>query len=154
MYGAIEYGFKEWPITDMTDQLSEEDPSWSLTKTSGCYFTQPQNVTGYYHDADQESTLEMILWQHLEPVGHLYTPPNYNFTIDHNIMSLYGAYRLVGDRELLQRQNGKVNNSVSMTAIGVSCSSAAFGTAIFGGVRSMFFIPDCLFFKAGQRPEH
>ena len=140
MYGVIEYGLKEWPAPDMTAEVSEEDGRARLTETSGCYFNQHQNVTGDYHDADQESVLEMILWQYLMRVDGVYPWPTYNFTIDHNMTDLYGAYRLADNLVLLQGADGKTaNSSVPMPAIGVRCSSsAAVGTATIDGVRSTF----------------
>lgn len=143
LYGVAEFGYKEWPDSDMTDQLLSEDSIWPLP--TECYLQQ--NMTGDYHDIDQESVFEIVLWQHMRTPGYFNPVPNYNESLSHNLTELYGEYYIVieeslgrGDYIHIQREQVQNDDSASaMSAIGARCSSSAsVGTARIDGVKSTF----------------
>lgn len=142
LFGVAEYVYKLWPDSAMQDQLLEEDWMWSQKRATGCYYNRLQNVTGDYHDVDQESVFEIILWQHMTTPGFYEPLPNYNESLSHNLTELYGEYstRLEEDYTYTHTQGPpETNRSSAMSAIGVRCSSAAsVGTAQIDGVRSTF----------------
>lgn len=137
-FGVVEYGYKVWPDRSMLDKLSELE-GWGSEIGTNCYFNQVANITGDYHDVDQESIFEMAFWQLIIP-SNLTETPLYNLTIGHNITDLYGAYSIRAGKshwELIQ--DSEDNNTHAMTAVGIQCSSSAsVGTARVDGVRSTF----------------
>jgi hypothetical protein len=141
LFGVVEYGYSKWPNTAMQNQLSELDSFWAQKKATGCYYNQYQNVTGDYHDVDQESIFEMILWQSLI-TPRFYDPvPNYDGHLGNNLTELYGGYsmRLEKDFTYTPIQGRMGNQSYPMSAVGVRCSSSSsVGTAQVDGARSRF----------------
>lgn len=141
LFGVAEYGYKQWPDKAMQDQLFEGDAMWSQKRATACYFNRLQNITGDYHDVDQGSVFEMILWQKMVTPGYYDPIPNYNESLSNNLTDLYGEYftRLEEDFTYTHTQEPETNRTIPMSAIGVRCSSSAsVGTAQIDGVRSTF----------------
>lgn len=147
LFGVAEYGYKQWPTSAMRDQLHEDDWFWVQKSATGCYYNRLQNVTGDYHDVDQESVFEIILWQHMMKKGYFNPLPKFNESLANNLTDLYGDYFwLGGDNVTYTYPQGRPNINMSdispgtpMSAIGVRCSSSAsVGTAHIDGIRSEF----------------
>lgn len=142
MFGVIEHGHKMWPTVPMMNQISEAGLPGPETY-GGCYFNSHEDITGDYHDADQESIFEMVYWQLIIPSRVEFTEdPGYNLTIGHNMTDLYGAYS-VKERgnlfDLIQEGGDADKKMYPMHAIGVRCSSSAsVGTARIDGTTATF----------------
>jgi hypothetical protein len=147
MFGVMELGSELWPNKTGLQRLRTQDPNYIFTKNTGCYFNEAENATGDYPGIEQEQVFEVLLWQQLDKssyLGDIGQAPQYNFSIDHNITSLYGAYSL-RDRSVIQGLDLPTENTTTqsplqpMSAIGVRCkASSSVGTADIDGVSSSY----------------
>lgn len=114
-----------------------------------CYFNGPSNATGDYHDTDQESILEIVLWQFMFGTTSNFTDkrPQYNTTIGHNMTDLYGVYSirpnldhhgLVDQYDLIYGKGDGIT-AYPMSAIGLRCSSSvSLGSTRINGTTSTY----------------
>jgi hypothetical protein len=144
MFGVIEMGLEVWPNRTTSDRLTSQNPNAQLAKMNSGYFTPAKNITGDYPGIDQEGLFEVLLFQSLlnTSYGTVAKGPQYNFSVDHNITSLYGAYNYA---DFFQDQFPDPPNSTApklsfpMTAIGVQCkASSNVGTADIDGITSTY----------------
>jgi hypothetical protein len=143
IYAVAETAYQMWPNKTIIDQLQTSVPNSIFTDSQECYYSKRQNITGQYPGIDEERVFEILLWQQLFSPSYTSNPPQYNFTVDHNITDLHGAYDY-RDFSPVQPANSSSNSSskfppLPMTAIGVQCkSSSSVGTADIDGVRSTY----------------
>jgi hypothetical protein len=140
IHAVIETAFQMWPNKSTMDRLQATSSQGIYTETANCYFNKNESVTGDYPDIDQERVSEILLWQKVFNTSYGDgTPPQYNFSIDHNITDLYGAYDFVDFAYNIPRNTSATYPRQPMTAIGVQCrSSSSVGTANINGVRSTY----------------
>jgi hypothetical protein len=140
IHAVAEIGYQLWPSKDVTNRLLSSGLNTWFSGTTGCYFTQNHTITGDYPGIDQERIFEIALWQQIfNPSYGDATPPKYNFSIDHNITDLYGAYDYRDFRYNLPANRTGALPGLPMTAIGVQCkASSSVGTAHVDGVRSAY----------------
>lgn len=145
MYRVIELGSQVWPNktgVERLQALKKANPSKpdNSNPVTDCYYNEAENATGDYPGIDEERVFEVLLWQTLlnSTLG-TGTPPAYNFTLDHNITELYGAYNF-GDFQFPVPTNQTQKRPLQpMSAIGVQCrSSSNVGTADIDGVHSSY----------------
>jgi hypothetical protein len=108
--------------------------------TDKCYFTEDLDYTKEYPGMDQHEVLEIALWQilHKETALPENLSPAYNYSIDHNLTGLFGAYDARDFRGLSQTQRNR-SSPLPMTAIGVQCNaSSSVGSATIDGIRSSY----------------
>lgn len=137
-HGVIEVGYQHWPNASAIERLTTEDPDASFTQTSTCYFNEAENVTGDHPGIDEQTVFEVLLWQIMFNSSYSETPPDYNFTIDHNITDLYGAYDYRDFNYIIAKNDTRIGRQ-PMTAVGARCtSSSSVGTADIDGASSTY----------------
>ncbi|EON97701.1 hypothetical protein UCRPA7_7042 [Phaeoacremonium minimum UCRPA7] len=138
MHAVIEVGYQKWPNASALERLQEEDSNAQFTKTQSCYFNQADNVTGDYPGVDQQTVFEVLLWQILFNSSYSEKAPDYNFTVDHNITDLYGAYDYRDFNYIIAKNDTRFSGQ-PMTAVGARCtSSSSVGTADIDGAHSTY----------------
>lgn len=140
IYTVAEIAHQIYPSKDAYDRLLASSPNAMFSKTADCYFNKNESITGDYPGIDQERVFEIVLWQQMFNTSYGdAAPPQYNFSIDHNITELYGAYDYHDFQYTLPVNSSKEFPRLPMTAIGVQCkSSSSVGTAEINGVRSTY----------------
>ncbi|KAF2011601.1 hypothetical protein BU24DRAFT_454114 [Aaosphaeria arxii CBS 175.79] len=140
MYAVLETAYQIWPNKSAMDRLQSSGPNAIFTEGAQCYYNKNESITGDYPGINQERVFEIILWQQMFNSSYgTGSPPTYNFTIDHNITELHGAYSYA-DFNYKNPPNASANYPrFPMTAVGVKCkSSSSVGTADIDGVRSTY----------------
>ena len=139
IHAVVETAYQIWPEKSVVDRLEATSPHASSTGTTKCYFTKKENITGDYPGIRQERIFEILLWQKISNTSYGDAPPKYDFSIDHNITELYGAYDDLDFAYQIPKNVSAAYPRQPMTAIGVQCkSSSSVGTADINGVRSTY----------------
>ncbi|UPX09967.1 uncharacterized protein EKO05_0000643 [Ascochyta rabiei] len=139
-YAVLETAQQMWPSRDIFDRFQGSSPNALFTETASCYFNKNESPTGDYPGINQQRIFETLLWQKVLNTSYGDgAPPQYNFSIDHNITELYGAY---DDLDLEYNIPANFTDTCPhqpMTATGVQCkSSSSVGTADIEGVHSTY----------------
>ncbi|KAF3049529.1 hypothetical protein E8E11_009958 [Didymella keratinophila] len=140
IHAVAEIAHQLYPSKDAYDRLLASSSNAMFSETAGCYFNKNESITGDYPGIDQERIFEIVLWQQMfnSSYGDA-APPSYNFSIDHNITELHGAYDYHDFQYTLPKNSSQGFPNLPMTAIGVQCkSSSSVGTADINGVRSTY----------------
>ncbi|XPS75938.1 hypothetical protein M3J09_008002 [Ascochyta lentis] len=139
-HAVVETAQQMWPNRDVLDRFYKSSPNAIFTETAGCYFNKNESLTGDYPGIEQERIFEILLWQKIFDSSYNDgAPPQYNFSIDHNITELYGAYDYLDFEYNIPANLSDTYPRQPMTATGVQCkSSSSVGSADIDGVRSTY----------------
>ncbi|KAJ4349101.1 hypothetical protein N0V95_004882 [Ascochyta clinopodiicola] len=139
-HAVLETAQQMWPSRDVLDRVQGSSPNALFTETASCYFNKNESLTGDYPGIEQQRIFEALLWQKVFNTSYVDgAPPQYNFSIDHNITELYGAYDYLDFEYNIPANLTDTFPRQPMTAIGVQCkSSSSVGAADIDGVRSTY----------------